>query len=109
MEQVAAHGPAGPIGALLRQLDGGQTLAGQHLEGREHGAAQERLPQLRLVHEGEVLGGVEEGEGGEGGGGEGEEGGRTTVMGAALLLKLFYYTFTTHLPLLNDTYTSFSF
>lgn len=46
-----AHGPAWPVDAIVGQLDGRQTLAGQRLERGEHGAAHKRLAQLRLVHE----------------------------------------------------------
>lgn len=50
-----AQGPAGPVQTLLRQLDGGETVAGQSFQRGEHGAAQKCLTQLGLIHKREVL------------------------------------------------------
>lgn len=50
-----AQSPAGRVHAVLRQLDGCETLTGQRLEGGVHGAAGEQLARLGLVHEGKVL------------------------------------------------------
>lgn len=55
VEHLSAHGPAGPVDAVLGYFDGREELAGQRLERSEHGAAHKRLAQLGLVHKREVL------------------------------------------------------
>lgn len=50
VEHLSAHGPAWSVDAVLWYFNRRETLAGQRLQGGEHGAAYERLAQLWLVH-----------------------------------------------------------